>query len=255
MQLEHLDYLSPLGRHYRLTLAVPLGSAPESGWPLACVLDQTQFQAVLAAVPGAAPLCGAVLGVGYVQENWREQDYTPGPEGEAGRADDFRVLLRDVFLPWAHGRAQLDPQRRLLCGHSLAGLFALHALVHEPGLFQAMAVSSPSVWWGDAYLARLLAQPLPPAALTVPVSITVGEYEQRLGPAEESLPEPAREQRRQRLLERRMVDGARELAQELAQHQGGEPRFRMIPGCNHSQSGWVALPQGCLEWLADVWPR
>lgn len=249
MQLEHLDYLSPLGRHYRLTLAVPLGSAPESGWPLACVLDQAQFQAVLAAVPGAAPLCGAVLGVGYVQENWREQDYTPGPEGEAGRADDFRVLLRDVFLPWAYGRAQLDPQRRLLCGHSLAALFALYLLVREPGLFQAMAVSSPSVWWGDAYLARLLAQPLPQAALSVPVSVTVGEYEQRLGPAEETLPEPAREQRRQRLLERRMIDGARELAQMLARRQGGPLQFRILPHCTHSTAGPTALPQACLAWL------
>ncbi len=249
MQLEYLDYLSPLGRHYRLTLAVPSEWAPEGGWPLACVLDEAQFQAVLAAVPGAAALHGAVLGVAYAQENWRDQDYTPGDPGEAGRADDFLVLLRDVFLPWAHGKARLDSQRRLLCGHSLAGLFALYLLVREPGLFQAMAVSSPSVWWGDAYLARLLAQPLPQAALSVPVSVTVGEYEQRLGPAEETLPEPAREQRRQRLLERRMVDGARELAQMLARQQGGSPQFRILPHCTHSTAGPTALPQACLAWL------
>ena len=48
-----------------------------------------------------------------------------------------------------------------------------------------------------------------------------------------------------------MVDGTRELAQALAQQQGGEPLFRFVPGCNHSQSGLAALPQGCLKWLAD----
>lgn len=249
MPLDYLDHFSPLGRHYRLTLATPDGPAPAAGWPLACVLDEPQFQAALAALQGSGDLPGALLGVGYAQQNWREQDYTPGAPGEAGRADDFMALLRDVALPWAHARAPLDAQRRLLCGHSLGGLFALHLLYRLPGLFQAMAVSSPSVWWGEGCLARLLAQPLPLEALAVPVAITVGEHEQGLGPEERTLPPDVQAQRLERRRERRMVDGARELAQALARQQGAEPRFRILPHCTHGTAGSTALPQACLDWL------
>lgn len=251
MQLEHLDFLSPLGRQYRLTLAWPHAFAPAQGWPLVCVLDLPQFEAVLAACERRAPQACAVLGIGYSGQSWRDQDFTPALNGAAGHASDFLAMIQDVFLPWAYAQAPLNPQRRLLCGHSLGGLFALQLLYQQPELVEALAVSSPSVWWGDGFLARLLAQPLPAAALTMPVQFSVGEYEQSLGPAEEALPEDKRELRRLRLQERRMVDGTRELAQALAWQQGGEPRFRIVPGCNHSQSGLAALPQGCLEWLAD----
>lgn len=251
MQLEHLDFLSPLGRQHRLTLAWPDTPAPADGWPLLCVLDLPQFEAVLATCEKQAPQACAVLGIGYGGEVWRDQDFTPALNGEAGHAPDFLAMMQDVFLPWAYAQAPLNAQRRLLCGHSLGGLFALQLLYQQPELFDALVVSSPSVWWGEGYLARLLAQPLPKAAMTMPVQFSVGEFEQSLGPAEEAMPEDKRELRRLRLQERRMVDGTRELAQALAQQQGGEPRFRIVPGCNHSQSGLAALPQGCLEWLAE----
>ncbi|WP_341668521.1 alpha/beta hydrolase [Alcaligenes sp. SDU_A2] len=247
MQLEHLDYCSPLGRHYRLTLAVPTGVPPQDGWPLACVLDHEPFQAVLTALQPSLPC--AVLGVAYARQNWRDLDYTPGEPGEAGRAQDFMLLLRDVFLPWAQAQAPLDAGRRLLCGHSLGGLLALTLLYRMPGVFQSLAVSSPSVWWGQGYLARLLEQPLPPLALAVPVRITVGEYEQCLGPAEQALPPEQQAQRLARLRERRMIDGARELAQALACRQRAPLRFGLIAQCTHSMAGLRALPQACLDWV------
>ncbi len=246
MQLEHLDFLSPLGRQYRLSLAWPQLSAPHEGWPLLCVLDLPQFDAVLAACEDQP--C-AVLGIGYPGQVWRDQDFTPALNGEAGHAEDFLTLLQEVFLPWAYAQTPLNARRRLLCGHSLGGLLALQLLYQQPESFDALVVSSPSVWWGDGYLKRLLTQPLPEAALRIPVQFSVGEYEQSLGPAEQDMPEDKRELRRLRLQERRMVDGTRELAQALAAQQGDEPRFRIVPGCNHAQSGLTALPQGCLDWL------
>ena len=195
MQLEHLDFLSPLGRQYRLTLAWPDVPAPAQGWPLLCVLDLPQFEAVLATCEKQAPQACAVLGIGYGAEVWRDQDFTPALNGEAGHAPDFLAMMQDVFLPWAYSQAPLNAQRRLLCGHSLGGLFALQLLYQQPELFDALVVSSPSVWWGEGYLARLLAQPLPIVAMTMPVQFSVGEFEQSLGPAEEAMPEYKRELR------------------------------------------------------------
>ena len=121
----------------------------------------------------------------------------------------------------------------------------------QPELFDALVVSSPSVWWGEGYLARLLAQPLPKAALTMPVQFSVGEFEQSLGPAEEAMPEDKRELRRLRLQKRRMVDGTRELAQALAQQQGGEQLVAAGAIADHDPVA-TALVGGLHDKVADV---
>ena len=90
---------------------------------------------------------------GYVVHRMR--DYTPtnlaaNPGGGGARA--FLAFLKDELLPAAESRWRADPTRRGLGGHSLGGLFATYALLHEPALFSRYWIGSPSLWW-DAPLA------------------------------------------------------------------------------------------------------
>jgi predicted alpha/beta superfamily hydrolase len=90
---------------------------------------------------------------GYMAHRMR--DYTPtnlaaNPGG--GGAHAFLAFLKDELLPTVESRWRADPTRRGLGGHSLGGLFASYALLHEPTLFSRYWIGSPSLWW-DAPLA------------------------------------------------------------------------------------------------------
>ena len=89
----------------------------------------------------------------------RTRDLTPPwtqPEGApewaenviplGGGADNFLRFLSDELIPHVNDSYRTAPFR-ILVGHSFGGLFALHALAHEPGLFGATLAISPSVHW------------------------------------------------------------------------------------------------------------
>ncbi|HET7041732.1 MAG TPA: alpha/beta hydrolase-fold protein [Gemmatimonadales bacterium] len=73
--------------------------------------------------------------------------WNPPPEvGASGGADRFLRFLGDELAPWVERRYRTAPMR-VLVGHSLGGLFALHALVRRPDLFTGYVVMEPSTWW------------------------------------------------------------------------------------------------------------
>ena len=75
----------------------------------------------------------------------RVRDLTPSvnPEnGRGGGADDFLRFLSDELIPHIDKRYRTRPYR-ILTGHSLAGLFTVHALIREPSLFQGYIAMSP----------------------------------------------------------------------------------------------------------------
>ncbi len=65
---------------------------------------------------------------------------------DAGGADAFLKFLTDELTPWVNARYRTQPYR-ILVGHSLGGLFAVHALLVRPDSFQAYLAVSPSLWW------------------------------------------------------------------------------------------------------------
>jgi len=99
----------------------------------------------------------------------RERDFTPVPsptfrvEGRpptemfptAGGADKFLRFLTEELIPHVEARYRTAPFR-VLFGHSLTGLFALHAFIQRPDVFRGVIVASPSVWWNDGELAATL---------------------------------------------------------------------------------------------------
>ncbi len=106
-----------------------------------------------------APLI--VVGVGYPQKGdergytpayalSRTRDYTPTNIADmpgGGGSAAFLDFLKDELVPTVESKYRADPTRRGLGGHSLGGLFATYALLHEPGLFTRYWIGSPSLWW------------------------------------------------------------------------------------------------------------
>ncbi|MCX5591253.1 alpha/beta hydrolase [Alcaligenes endophyticus] len=249
MQQAHFFINGPQGREYRVSLAWPSMSAPAQGWPAALVLDTPQFERLVGHTLALEPdWPAALIGVGYVDTVEREADYPPcDAVGRAGGAAHFLAFLQQLVLPAVQARLAVDHRQLCLFGHSLAGLFALYAATHSRRVFQAFVVSSPSVWWaqGQAVQACLRAiVSAPPAEPKRQLLISVGEYEQSLSPQEQELELTERQRRYQRRSERRMVDGARELAQRLQRHADFQVSFRLIQACGHGEAAIQAFVQG-----------
>lgn len=87
----------------------------------------------------------------------RTRDLTPTkvaerPE-ETGGADRFLDFFEKELIPSIESRYRTQ-RFRVFAGHSLGGLFALHALFTRPHLFDAWIAVSPSLHWDDRYLFR-----------------------------------------------------------------------------------------------------
>ncbi len=72
----------------------------------------------------------------------------------AGGADNFLEFISGELKPFIDENYRTRPYA-ILIGHSLGGLFANHALVHRPDVFNAYISISPSLWWDEQ---RLVAQ-------------------------------------------------------------------------------------------------
>lgn len=86
----------------------------------------------------------------------RTRDLTPskatGPNAAqfptAGGADNFLKFIETEVIPEIEKRYRVQPYR-VLAGHSFGGLFAIHALVTRPELFNSYVAVSPSLQWSD----------------------------------------------------------------------------------------------------------
>ncbi len=101
-----------------------------------------------------------VVGIGYggTARDWwqkRARDFTPPTHvpaettqfPQAGGADRFRRFLAEELVPFIERNYPVREGDRTLAGYSLGGLFALHTLFAQPGLFRNFIVLSPAVEW------------------------------------------------------------------------------------------------------------
>ena len=96
---------------------------------------------------GAWPQLLVVAVLNKSQET-RSRDFSPvrvESRPNSGGALNFRKFLKDELIPWVENQYRTQPYR-ILVGHSLAGLFAVHTLLTEPELFDAYIATSP--WLG-----------------------------------------------------------------------------------------------------------
>lgn len=91
----------------------------------------------------------------------RRRDLTPPSQVPAeqqsmpthGGADNFRRFLADELIPWVDQKYRTHPYK-VLSGHSLGGLFAVHTLATQPDLFNAYIAISPSMQWNAQHLVK-----------------------------------------------------------------------------------------------------
>ncbi|MFL0811520.1 MAG: hypothetical protein K6L76_13965 [Agarilytica sp.] len=87
---------------------------------------------------------------------WRFSDLTadaallPGvPFPLGGGADAFLEFINSELKPFINETFRIDEEQEFYYGHSLGGLFGLHALFASTDSFDKYLISSPSVWWND----------------------------------------------------------------------------------------------------------
>ncbi|TYP72414.1 alpha/beta hydrolase [Paenibacillus methanolicus] len=193
------------GRTYTIQVAIPCGDTPEQGFPVVYALDGgaifpyfAQSQRLLAARSGVTGVVPAIIvGIGHPGEEAyppaRHYDFTltadqaelpANPAGKAwpeqGGAALFQQFLEHELKPLIESRYAIDRSRQALFGHSLGGLFALHALFTQPSAFQTYIAGSPSIHWNERLLLeeeRLFAEQALLSSVTARLYIAAGELE------------------------------------------------------------------------------
>lgn len=250
------------GRDYDIALARPLplaatGAMPED-CPIVIVLDSSlTFGTAVerSTMYGAMGVLqsAVIVGVGYPGGIFevlhrRTPDFTPetpaGKHAEMapmigthfGEADRFLTFLLDELVPAVRTRApEGAPSRVVLHGFSLAGLFAAYALMTRPDAFETISIMAPSLWWNDFAVPAMvpgLAQKLASGACAPRVVMGVGGQEQdepQHAPAGLSL-----DDLRAKVREARMVDAARDLAEELSRLPLAEFQFQIFENEDHA---------------------
>ncbi|MFM7626448.1 MAG: alpha/beta hydrolase [Gammaproteobacteria bacterium] len=276
---RQIDFQSKVnGRRYRIQIALPFGKTPPAaGYPVVYVLDGDgyfgtwSFAARMRA--GAGELAEAVVvGIGYPEsessvdammgrrmselvpsvdpaEARFRPDPSTGDQPYAGADDLLQILHREVPVLVQEVIA-IDRTRATLFGHSLGGLFVLHALFTHPEFFRNYLALSPSIWWHDrsvlarrsAFLERVARGEVAPR-----VYLAVGSLEQPdpslplTGPLPPGMTEP---EARRFVAEAAMVDNTREMIAALQSSTppvGYEVRGRVVPGETHISVAWAAL--------------
>jgi len=236
------------GTGRRIFLAWPDEPPPPEGYPVLLVLDANAgFGTVVdsyrsltwRATPGR-PAPALILGIGHpggtaYEPAARQRDYVPAAANAAAGttgAEAFLHFIETALLPELARRHPLDRRHLALFGHSLGGLFALHALIARPGMFRSIITASPSLWWGGGVMLaaahRFAASPPPEAAGTRLLVTAGGQEESDEGP------------RGALRAARRMIGNARDLA-ALLRGAGFAAEFAAFPDADHGAARLHAL--------------
>ena len=148
----------------RVLIAVPQSyQRSDERYGVVYVLDaETQFEHIVSSTQFLAGFANQsippVIVVGIANTD-RMRDLTPASgasESSAfrqGGADQFLRFVVDELFPWVDQNYRTS-DFRVLVGHSLGGLFAVHALSSAPDVFDALLVIDPSLNWNAQEPAR-----------------------------------------------------------------------------------------------------
>lgn len=92
----------------------------------------------------------------------RDRDLSPTHVAQiaaSGGADKFLEFFKKELVPYIN-KTYPSNGSNILFGHSFGGLFAMHALLNEPQLFDSYLVIDPSFWWDNNYMNKLAAEKL-----------------------------------------------------------------------------------------------
>lgn len=263
---EQIDLQSTRFGNYRILIAQPDAPAPAGGYRVFYVLDAdllfgsvvetARLQARAAKATGVSP--ALIVGIAYPEKDnpiaRRAVDFTPAPVSEpapgmslamrtsGGGADRFLDFMQTELRSAIEKRYPIDRERQVLFGHSLGGLFVLHALFNRPQAFTHYIAASPSWWWNPPAMAEQEAtfHKMPDAARNGrALLMTVGEFEQRPSRFSDNMPGGL-----PTLTRRAMIDNVRSLAERLKPVPGLRVEALEIPGENHLSSVPQAINRG-----------
>ncbi|WP_246020575.1 alpha/beta hydrolase [Paracoccus subflavus] len=154
----------PEGRQWRILVGLPAVPPPAQGYSVILSLDgATTFPHFWQHRQERAAQSPVILfAIGYEGANRRWYDLTsramkpiapilfyraPPADRLTGGREAFLAMIADQLLPELALRYPLDRDDMTIYGHSLGGLFVVHALLSRPGLFARYAAADPSVWW------------------------------------------------------------------------------------------------------------
>ncbi|MEQ1811102.1 MAG: alpha/beta hydrolase-fold protein [Terricaulis sp.] len=162
--------ISQDGLEYRILVSTPRGPAPDGGFPVFYVLDGDAFFSTaieIARMREWGRLSPSIIvGVAYPSRAFydgprRTYDFTPpgavDPDfnvSELGGANQFLGFLTNELKPWVASHYSVDPGRQIIFGHSLAGMFVLHAMVTAPRSFDIYLAASPTLRFSDSVIIR-----------------------------------------------------------------------------------------------------
>jgi len=190
---------SKQGRRYRILVSVPASPPPKDGYPVLYVLDgDAWFGAAVEIVrmreyEKLSPTI--VVAIAASKRSFfdlsRSYDFTPPGsvdpdfEGiELGGADEFLNFIDGRLKPWLRARHRLNSDRQILFGHSLGGLFVLHAMFKSPESFAVYLAASPHIRFADkAIFKEASTFATNPKRHSVRALVTVGAFEAHPNPA------------------------------------------------------------------------
>jgi predicted alpha/beta superfamily hydrolase len=223
---------------------------PDRRYPVLYLHDgQNLFEGATAFVPGQdwhvsdtaeARITGGavepliIVGI-YNAGEHRIDEYTPTrdrKQGAGGDADLYGRMLREELKPFidATYRTLPDPANTGLGGSSLGGLVTLYLGFQHPDIFGKLAVLSPSVWWDNRVILKLVRMTDPKPRLRIWLDIGTGEGG-------------------------KTVRDARALRDELVRVGwvlGSDLHYAEIPEAGHNEAAWAERVGPFLEYLFPV---
>ena len=147
-----------LGEERELLVATPPSYGKGNDhYPVLILLDGSENFLTMVSATRALAVSGRVpeMIVVGVANTRRDRDFTPALErstnlppgvSQAGGAEAFEDFLAAELLPALDSAYRTQPLR-ILVGHSLGGLLAMHTLATRPSLFRMYLTLEPSLWW------------------------------------------------------------------------------------------------------------
>jgi predicted alpha/beta superfamily hydrolase len=171
-----------------------------------------------------------IVGV-YNTGEHRIDEYTPVEDRRlgGGQADAYGQMLVEELKPFVdrNYRTQPGAENCGLGGSSLGGLATIYLGLRYTRMFSKLAVMSPSVWWRNRAILRMVAQIKRKPDLKIWLDIGTKE-----GP--------------------RALTDARELNKMLLKKgwvQGGDLFYMEVPDAEHTESAWAARVAPMLKFL------
>ena len=172
-----------------------------------------------------------IVGV-YNTGQHRIDEYTPTRDRRqraGGDAGLYGRMLTEELKPFIDGeyRTLPDPSNTGLGGSSLGGLVTLYLGLQHPDVFGKLAVLSPSVWWDNRVILKIVRMTSPKPRLKIWLDIGTREGDET-------------------------VRDARALRDELVKagwRSGEDLVYAEIPEAGHNEAAWAARVGPFLQFL------